>query len=271
MKQLVVKPIETVGSTALRFVELAGGVSLLFARSMIASTRLVARGRARQMAWDNVFAQMVRVGVRSIPIVCLVVFCIGVILALQMAPILSQYGAQDQVATIISVAMFRELGPLVGAIVLTGFAGASIAAEMGTMVVGEEIEALETHAIDPVRFLVMPRVLATAVMTFCLAILANLVGVLGGLVACWLTGVVDPVHYWDLTFQAPKLSDYYSGLMKAFIFGGVIALLACYLGLSVTGGAEGVGNATTSTVVQTIVALTFIDLLFTAVFYTLGI
>jgi phospholipid/cholesterol/gamma-HCH transport system permease protein len=117
----------------------------------------------------------------------------------------------------------------------------------------------------------MPRVLATAVMTFCLAILANLVGVLGGLVACWLTGLVDPVHYWNLTFAAPKLSDFYSGLMKAFIFGGVIALLACHLGLNVTGGAEGVGNATTSTVVQTIVALTFIDLLFTAVFYTVGI
>lgn len=271
MKQLVGRPIENLGAFAIRFVELVGGVGLLFARSMAATAKLAARGRARQMAWSTVFTQMVRVGVRSIPIVCLVVFCIGVILALQMAPILATYGAQDQVATIISVAMFRELGPLVGAIVLTGFAGASIAAEMGTMVVGEEIEALETHAIDPVRFLVMPRVVATAVMTFCLAILANLVGVIGGMIACWAIGMVDPVHYWSLTFDAPKLSDYYSGLLKAFIFGGVIALLACHLGLSVTGGAEGVGNATTSTVVQTIVALTFIDLLFTAVFYALGI
>src|SRR5204863_2733733 len=111
----------------------------------------------------------------------LVVYCIGAILALQMAPILRDYGAVDKVADIIGVAMFRELGPLVAAVVLTGFAGASIAAELGTMVVSEEIEALEAQAINPIRFLVLPRVLATTVMMVCVAVVANLTGVAGGM------------------------------------------------------------------------------------------
>src|SRR5206468_5501375 len=133
---------------------------------------------------QNLWAQMVRVGVKSVPIVVLVLFCIGAILALQMEPTLKQYGAVDRVADIISVAVFRELGPLVSAIVLTGFAGASIAAEVGTMVVSEEIEALEANAIEPTRFLVVPRVIATAIMMVCLAVVGDLMGVLGGLMTC---------------------------------------------------------------------------------------
>src|SRR3989440_6745608 len=135
---------------------------------------------------------MVRVGVRSIPIVMLVLFCIGSILALQMAPVLKEYGAVEQTANIISIAVFRELGPLVSAIVLTGFAGASIAAEIGTMVVSEEVEALEAQAISPVRFLVLPRVLATMVMMVCLAVVGDLMGAVGGMtVSRWFLGV-DP-------------------------------------------------------------------------------
>src|SRR6266404_5314690 len=133
--------------------------------------------RGRRLGWQNLWAQMDRVGVQSVPIVGLVLFCIGAILALQMAPILRDYGKIDSVADVISVAIFRELGPLVSAIVLTGFAGASIAAEMGTMVVSEEIEAMEAQAIQPIRFLVLPRVLATAVMMVCVAVVADLTGV----------------------------------------------------------------------------------------------
>src|SRR6266436_6257234 len=113
---------------------------------------------------------MDRVGVKSVPIVGMVLFCIGSILALQMATLRGESGKVDSVADIISVAIFRQLGPLVSAIVLTGFAGASIAAEMGTMVVSEEIEALQAHAINPIRFLVVPRVVATTIMMVCIAI-----------------------------------------------------------------------------------------------------
>lgn len=267
--RIVTHAITLVGRHAVEFVEFIGGLGILLGKSSRTAHRLVARGRARQMAWAGVWAQMVRVGVRSIPIVSLVVGCIGIILSLQITPILADYSAEQQIANVISVAMFRELGPLVGAIVLTGFAGASIAAEIGTMVVSEEIEALEAHAIDPVRFLVMPRVLASAVMTICLAVVADLVGLLGGLVASWLAIGYDPMQYIDASFQAASVRDFLTGLFKAGVFGMLIALLACYLGLNVKHGAEGVGSATTRTVVLTIVALTFVDLMFTAVFFQL--
>lgn len=267
---LITRGIETVGKNTFDFVDFIGGIGSLLARAARSTTRLFSQGRARRMAWHNVWAQMVRVGVRSIPIVSLVVFCIGVILSLQIVPILKDYGAQLKIADMIGVAMFRELGPLVGAIVLTGFAGASIAAEIGTMVVSEEIEALETHAIDPVRFLVMPRVVAACVMTICLAVVADVMGVVGGLVASYLAIGYDPSAYINATLDAVTRRDFVTGLAKAGVFGTIIALLACFLGLNVKNGAEGVGNATTRTVVLTVVALTFVDLMFTAVFYQLG-
>lgn len=266
---LITRGIEKVGKDSIDFVEFIGGIGTLFGRAFAAGARLFARGRSRRMAWNNVWAQMVRVGVRSIPVVSLVVFCIGVILSLQIVPILQDYGAQLKIAELISVAMFRELGPLVGAIVLTGFAGASIAAEIGTMVVSEEIEALETHAIDPVRFLVMPRVVASCVMTICLAVVADVMGVLGGMIASYLAIGYSPEAYFWATLDAATVRDFVTGLLKAGVFGAIIALLACFLGLNVKNGAEGVGNATTRTVVLTVVALTFVDLLFTAIFYQL--
>jgi phospholipid/cholesterol/gamma-HCH transport system permease protein len=270
MMSLFIRSIETVGKNSYDFVDFIGGIGSLLARAAASMGRLFSRGRTRRMAWSNVWTQMVRVGVRSIPVVSLVVFCIGVILSLQIVPILKDYGAQLKIADMIGVAMFRELGPLVGAIVLTGFAGASIAAEIGTMVVSEEIEALETHAIDPVRFLVMPRVVASCIMTVCLAVVADVMGVLGGMVASYLAIGYDPEAYFWATLRAASVRDFATGLLKAGVFGAIIALLACFLGLNVKNGAEGVGNATTRTVVLTVVALTFVDLLFTAIFYQLG-
>src|SRR5438067_9401185 len=161
---------------------LIGGIGYLLLDTFVATGRGLFGKRGRRLGWRNLWAQMERVGVQSIPIVSLVLFCIGAILALQMAPILRDYGMVPKVADVIAVAVFRELGPLMAAIVLTGFAGASIAAEMGTTVVSEEIEALQAHAIDPIRFLVVPRVLATAVMLVCVSVIADLLGALGGMV-----------------------------------------------------------------------------------------
>ncbi len=227
--------------------------------------------RGKTLAWKNLAAQMVRVGVHAIPIVGLVVFCIGAILSLQIVPILGEYGAENEVARILAIAMFRELGPLVGAITLTGFAGASIAAELGTMTVSEEIEAMEAHAIDPVSFLVIPRMLATAIMTVCLAVVANIMGVTGGMVTATLLQGTSVAEYVGNTIDAIELRDFFTGLFKAFVFGTIISGLACWLGLGVRGGAQGVGDATTRTVVLTIVALTVVDLLFTWVFFSVGV
>jgi phospholipid/cholesterol/gamma-HCH transport system permease protein len=267
----ITRSITSLGATFISTLEFVGGMGFLWRDTAGSVHRALIEKRGRRLGWINLWAQMVRVGVRSIPIVSLVVFCIGAILALQMAPILRDYGALDRVADIIGVAMFRELGPLVSAIVLTGFAGASIAAEIGTMVVSEEIEALEAQAIHPVRFLIVPRVLATIVMMVCLAVVGDIMGAAGGaFVGRFFLGV-SFIQYRVHTFETIKMTDFITGLVKAGVFGGIISSLACFLGLGVSGGAQGVGVATTRTVVLTIVALISIDLVFTAVFYFLGL
>src|SRR4051812_9224549 len=250
--------------------EFLGGLTYLLVETFRMVPNALLSKRGGRLGGQNLYAQMDRVGGKAVPIVFLVLFCIGAILALQMAPILRDYGKLDSVADVISVAIYRELGPLVSAIVLTGFAGASIAAEIGSMVVSEEIEALEAHAISPVRFLVVPRVLASTVMMVCIAIVGDTAGILGGLsVSGWFLGIGHQ-QYVNHTFAILKMRDFFTGLIKAGVFGALISGLACYLGLRVKGGAEGVGEATTLTGVYTIVALITVDWLFTSVFYYLG-
>ncbi len=183
---------------------------------------------------------MVRVGVCSIPIILLVQGFIGIILALQMAPTLEAYGSLDRVANIVGIAMVRELGPLLSAIVLSGYAGASIAAEIGAMVEAEEIKALRAHALDPIRFLVVPRFLATVIMLVGLSVIADVIGVAGGLMTSWLVLDIRPAIYLENTREALIYRDFYTGLIKAGVFGVLISMIACYEGLSVRGGAEGV-------------------------------
>lgn len=214
--------------------------------------------------------QAIRVGVKAIPIVMLVQVFIGLILALNMAPTLESYGQLERTADVVAVAILRELGPLITAVLLSGFAGASIAAELGTMVEGEEIKALRAEAIDPIRFLVVPRMFATAVMMVGLSIIADVMGVLGGLFTGSVVLGLNARAYLEETRSAVLLSDYYTGLIKSAVFGVIIAGLACHEGLSVKGGAEGVGRATTTTVVKCIVLLIVADSIFAAVFYTLG-
>jgi phospholipid/cholesterol/gamma-HCH transport system permease protein len=266
----VLRPIALLYNATADFFRFLGELTYLVGDAGRGVRRSLFDKKGRRLGWANLWAQMDRVGVRSIPIVCLVLFCIGAILALQMAPILRQYGAQDRVADIIAIAIGRELGPLVSAIVLSGFAGASIAAELGTMVVSEEIEALEAQAIEPIRFLVVPRILGTTVMMICISVIGDFAGAIGGLTTSSLFVGVSSNLYVHHTFDALKLKDFITGLVKAGVFGLLISSLACRLGLSVTGGAQGVGTATTRTVVLTIVALITVDLIFTSVFYFLG-
>jgi len=215
--------------------------------------------------------QVVRVGTRSIGIVLLVSGCIGIILALQTAPSLREFGQVDKVANLVGVAVFRELGPLIAAIVLTGFAGASIAAELGTMKVGEEIEALEAMALNPIRFLVMPRVIATAGSLIVLSVFADICSVVfGGVVGVFVLDIPYEVYKLNTLSQLRPV-DFNTGLIKAAVFGTLLGLIACTNGLKVTGGAAGVGKATTNTVVQTTVAIVICDLMFSALFFSLGL
>jgi phospholipid/cholesterol/gamma-HCH transport system permease protein len=216
-------------------------------------------------------AQMVRVGVRSTGIVMLVQVFIGSILALQLAPTMESYGQIQKIADVVAIAVVRELGPLITAIVLSGFAGASIAAEIGAMVESEEIKALRAHAINPIRFLIVPRFLATVIMIVGLAVIADVVGVMGGFATSWAALGIAPSVYIDATQNALVTKDFITGLVKAAVFGLLIAMIACQEGLNVKGGAVGVGNATTATVVKSIVAIIGMDAVFTAIFYAFGL
>ena len=154
---------------------------------------------------------------------------------------------------------------------LTGFAGAAIAAELGTMVVGEEIEALEAHALNPVRFLVVPRICATTIGLILLTIIGDITAIVAGAAMSILVLDVPYELYVANTFLAIELPDFLTGLLKASVFGVILSALACYHGLAVTGGAAGVGRATTSTVVQSVVAVIIADLMFTGIFYSIGL
>jgi phospholipid/cholesterol/gamma-HCH transport system permease protein len=249
---------------------LVGGVAYLLFDVLVWLFRAFTRGDVR-LGRTAFVTQIVRIGVRSTGIVMLVCGCVGFILALQMEPPLATFGQTDKVANIIGVAILRELGPLVAAIVLTGFAGAAIAAEIGTMVVGEEIEALEAHALNPIRFLVVPRVVATIFSLVGLTVLGDLTAIVaGGAMTVGFLGVPYEL-YKNNTLNQVVLADFLTGLVKAGVFGMILSGIACYNGLRVTGGAAGVGRATTDTVVQTVLTVIVADLLFTQIFYSLGL
>lgn len=261
--------VRSLGERAYSAIAYMGGVNRLAGAAVGRFSRSITR-TGPTIRLSVIAAQCFRFGVRSIPIIAIVQVFIGIILSLNIAPTLASYGQVENVAVIIAIGVFRELGPLITAILLSGYAGASIAAELGAMVEGEEIKAMRAHALDPIRFLVAPRVVATAFMTVGLTILADAVGVGGGL----FTGVfildISPQIYMDLTQQSVTHRDYLTGLFKGGVFGAIIASLACYEGLNVEGGAEGVGRATTTTVVKSIVALIGADMVFTSIFYVLG-
>ncbi len=264
-----IRALDMVGRPVLGFLDYVGGLSRLVMQTFVWMWRsfVLRKVRFGRFAF---YAQVVRLGVKSVAVVSLVSGCIGLILALQMAPPLDDFGQTARVATIIAIAVVRELGPLISAVVLTGFAGASIAAELGTMVVGEEVEALRAHALNPVRFLVLPRMLATVLSLLVVCAVGELVAIGAG----WAIGTtvfdIPSDIYIDLTIEAIDLTDFATGMFKAGVFGMIIAAIACYNGLNVTGGAAGVGKATTRTVVHSVEAIIYADLVFTAIFYKLG-
>ncbi|MBI4115925.1 MAG: ABC transporter permease [Candidatus Omnitrophica bacterium] len=211
--------------------------------------------------------QLIFMGNESVFIVFLVTASVGAVLALQAAYQLRQFGAVLYTGALVSVSMTRELGPIVTSIVIAGRVGASITAEIGTMKVQEEVDALTTMGIPPVPFLVVPRILAIAIMLPCLTALGDLIGIFGG----YLIGIsglgLDSNLYLRQTFEALIPKDILTGIAKSFVFAILIGLISTYKGLSVEGGAEGVGRATTESVVLSIIAIIVSDCICTGVFY----
>jgi phospholipid/cholesterol/gamma-HCH transport system permease protein len=224
--------------------------------------------KGRGVRWRSTIEQIVRMGVDSIPIVAIICFFVGLILAMQAAYQLEQFGASIYVADLVGVSMTREMGPMLTAIIVTGRSGSAIAAEIGTMKVSEEIDALRTMGFNPIRFLVVPRLLALLVVVPCLTLIADLVGILGGLFI-GISALQLPLNqYINHTIEALAMKDLITGLIKSFFFGMIIAQVGCYQGFGVHGGAEGVGRSTTTSVVTSIFLVIVADLLFTALFYS---
>ena len=227
----------------------------------------VAPFRGQRFRLQRAISQALDVGVRALPILSLITFFIGLILALQSAYELRKFGALNYVASAVAISMSRELGPLITAIVVIGRSGSAFAAEIGTMKVTEEIDALEIMAISPVQFLVAPKFLAMTLMLPCLTIWANSMGILGGA----LFGVAQADftfwRYIQASLDALFLRDITTGLIKSVMFGATITAVGCQEGFATGAGAEQVGRSTTRAVVMSIFLVIAVDLVFTALFF----
>ena len=219
--------------------------------------------------WREIAPLMNRTGADAVPIVLLINFLIGFVMAFQSAVQLKQFGANIFVADLVGLSITRELGPLMTAIIVCGRSGAAFAAELGTMKVSEEVDALRTMGFGPWRYLVFPRMLALFLVMPVLTLLADLVGILGGLLVGLLSLDLTIVGYLNETRNALHMWDIFQGLIKCGVFGIAIGLVACQQGLAPSGGAEGVGRRTTAAVVTSLFALILLDAGFTMLFYVL--
>jgi len=257
-----------IGRSTFGLLRYASGLYDLTAKT--AYWTFVAPLQGRGLKWGNAVHQMVLTGFNALPIVSLIAFFVGMVLAFQGAYQLEKFGAGYFVAALVGVSMTRELGPLITAILVAGRSGSAFAAEIGTMKVSEEIDALEAMGLNSVKYLVVPKYLAMLAMMPCLTVISDLAGLLGG--------AVFGMYQLDQTFSlyilatrdALVMRDISTGLVKSVVFGFIITQVGCYEGFAVEGGAEGVGKATTSSVVISIFLIIVADLAFTALFYYTG-
>ena len=216
---------------------------------------------------DRIFEQMKKAGFDSLPIVTLISLFIGFIFALQSAYFMQRMGSEIYIASLVALAIVRELGPVITALIVAGRVGASITAELGSMQVTEQIDALETLAANPIRYLVMPRFLALSLMLPLLTLYSDAIGILGSYMICVFKLGISSSMYIRVTTEALFYKDLFTGLSKTVFFGMIIALVSCYEGFNVQGGAEGVGKATTRSVVFSFIMIIIADCFFTAIFY----
>lgn len=228
---------------------------------------LVAPFRGFPVRLQETSRQMVRVGVNSIPIVFLVNFFVGVTLAITVADILKIFGTVEYTASVMGVGFWRELAPLLTSIVMSGYVGASLAAEIGTMKVGEEIMALEAAALNPIRYLGVPRLLAVLVMIPVATLLGTLFGIYGGYLVCYGLLDLSPQLFYDKMIDPMEVKDIWVGGLKSVIFAAIVGVVGMAQGFQVRGGAEGVGKATTNAVVYSIILIIVADCILTFAFY----
>jgi phospholipid/cholesterol/gamma-HCH transport system permease protein len=224
----------------------------------------------RRVNWADVPRLMERAGADGIPIVLMINFLVGLVTGFQAAIQLKQFGANIFVADLVGLSVTRELAPLMTAIIIAGRSGAAFSAELGTMRVSEEIDALRTLGLDPYHFLVFPRIVALTLVAPLLTMLADVIGIVGGLLVALFSLDLTFASYLAETEKALDLFDVFSGILKSAVFGLAVAMIACQRGLATHGGAEGVGRSTTSAVVSSLFSIVVIDAIFTVIFHAFG-
>jgi phospholipid/cholesterol/gamma-HCH transport system permease protein len=216
---------------------------------------------------DLLFQQMERVGVRSVLVVVLTGAFTGMVLALQSFHATRSFGAETMVGVAVALSMTRELGPVLTSFMVTGRAGSAMAAEIGTMRVTEQIDALSAMAVNPIKYLIVPRVLASIVVVPMLTVIADFVGIVGGYFIGVIMLRINAGAYVANMEKYVELNDIYHGIIKAAVFGLILSVIGCYKGYTTTGGAEGVGKATTESVVLSTVTILMANYLLTAAMF----
>jgi phospholipid/cholesterol/gamma-HCH transport system permease protein len=256
----MIKWVGFIGRQGIRGAEEVGRGSLLLWQTLTWVFR-------RPLDLRYIIRQMEELGVNSLFVVLIMASFTGMVLALQSHTGFKRFDAENFVGTVVALSMTRELGPVLTGLVVAGRAGASMAAELGTMRVTEQIDALMTLATNPVKFLVVPRFLAALIMMPVLTAVADIVGIIGGYMVSVHMLHANPVIYIRRTTDYLELNDIYSGLLKACIFGMIIAIVGCYKGFYAEGGAEGVGRATTGAVVVSMMLILVANYFITALLF----
>ncbi len=261
----MVKMFEAIGRPFLDYITVAVGFTKLNLETLY--WIFVGPFRGKPVNSSAVFSQMVFMGLNSIVIVIFVTFFTGVVLAMQSAQQLAKMGATIYVASLTSISICRELGPVLTALVIAGRIGAAITAEIGSMKVNEQIEAIETMAISPVRFLVVPKYLALLIMLPCLTVIGDVAGIIGGYVIGVYSLKINSALYLQTVYEHLTLKDIYTGLSKPFVFAAIISMVGAYQGLHTRGGAVGVGRATTVSVVTSFILIILADAVVTGIYF----
>ncbi|MEZ5825778.1 MAG: ABC transporter permease [Geminicoccaceae bacterium] len=257
----MINPFRVVGHGVLGTFETVGEI-VLFA------SRAVLRGLSGPYYFRQIWMQMIDIGYYSLPVVGLTAIFTGMVLALQSYTGFSRFEAESAIATIVVLSMTRELGPVLAGLMVAGRVGASMAAELGTMRVTEQIDALSTLSTDPMRYLVFPRLLAGVLMLPVLVLIADVIGVMGGYIVGVFKLGFGPVEYINKTFEFLQTEDVISGLVKAAVFGFLVALMGCYQGYNSGRGAQGVGTATTRAVVSASILILTANYIVTEIFFS---
>jgi len=254
--------IATLGAKAIEDVINAGRFGRFTWRASATSARSCAAKSTYPLIWNQMFI----IGVRSVPVIMITGAFVGMTLAVQAYDQLAGMGLEEHLGVLINISVVKELGPVLAAVMLAGRIGGALTAELGTMNVTEQIDAVRSMGTDPIRYLVAPRLLACLLLTPVLTIFADLMGVVGGALVSFLQFGINSRAYWMFSASAVALWDVSIGVTKAFFFGGAIAVISCYKGFNCREGAQGVGQACTEAFVASFISILALDFALAVIF-----